>query len=286
MYKQREASLKPGQAALIITYGNGMRKQSPLEGDLVVLGRAPTCDISLGSPEVAPVHCILQRTEDGWRVRDCSGGRHATRLNGQPVREEQLHDCDVMQVGTFSFEMRLPSARPTPVPGTAPVVDDRLAVRLKSLQRSRRNLVRLALRLRYKARRAASLPPMLAELEQQAECLRRLQRDYQELVAQYEARLNQLERAERDLCDERVAFERDCTERWTRLEKAEYDMARRQTEQAVQRNGLRPANIRDRLANIQRLKQELAGTSASAPGDQLRLESQQVTVDPVPAPAG
>lgn len=271
MHKEREASIKPGQAALIITYGNAMRKLNPLEGDLVVLGRAPNCDISLGSPEVAPVHCILQRTEDGWRVRDCSGGRHATRLNGQPVREEQLHDCDVLQVGTFSFEMRLPAARPTPLLGSTPVVDDRMTGRLKALQRSRRNLVRLALRLRIKARKAHSLPPSLAELEQQADCLRSLQRDYQALVSEYETRLNQLERAERDLCDERVVFERDCTERWTRLEKAEYDMVR---------------GVRDRLANLPRLKQELAGTSPSAPGEQLRAEAQKVTVAPASASVG
>lgn len=285
MYNEREASFKPGQAALIITYGNATRKVSPLEGDLVVLGRAPTCDISLGSPDVAPVHCILQRNDDGWRLRDCSGGRHTTRLNGRPVREAQLHDCDVLQVGTFSFEMRLPAARPTPVLGSTPVVDDRTSGRLKSLQRSRRNLVRLALRLRSKAHKAHSLPPSLAELERQAECLRGLQRDYQELLKQFEAKLSQLERAERELCDERVAFERDCTERWTRLEKAEYDMARRQTGQVVGGDA-RPVNIRDRLANIQRLKQELAGTAPSAPGDQLRHEAQEVTADPAPASAG
>jgi pSer/pThr/pTyr-binding forkhead associated (FHA) protein len=256
MHKEREASLKPGQAALVITYGNTTRRYRPLENDLLVLGRAPNCDISLVSPEVAPIHCILQRRSDGWRIRDCCGGRHATRLNGRPIHEEVLHDCDVLQVGTFSFEMRLPSVRPTPV------LDDRLAARLKSLQRSRRNLVRLALRLRRKARRAEALPPTFAELEQQAECLRGLQRDYHTLVREYEVRLNQLERAERELCDARAAFEQECLERRIQLEKAEHDAAR---------------SIRERLAELPRLKQEIAGTSPSAPGDQLRPDANRIT---------
>jgi hypothetical protein len=257
MHKEREVSIKPGQAALIVTYGNTTRRYRPLESDLVVLGRAPNCDVSLVSPEVAAIHCILQRRSDGWRIRDCCGGRFTTRLNGQPVHDEKLNDCDVLQVGTFSFEMRLPISRPTPA-----VLDDRMASRIKSLQRSRRNLVRLALRLRRRAHRANSLPPTFAELERQAECLRNLQRDYQSLIREYEARLNQMERVERELCDARVAFEQECMERRIQLEKAEHDAAR---------------SLRDRLADLAGLKEEIAGMSSSAPGDLLRRDVERIT---------
>ncbi len=262
MYKEREAAIKPGQAALIVTYGNSTRRFHPLESDLAVLGRSPSCDITLVSPEVAPVHCIFQRRSDGWNLRDCCGGRHATRLNGRVVREEKLNDCDVVQIGTFSFEMRLPCVHPTPVVGGAVLAEERLSARIQSLQRSRRNLVRLALGLRHKARRANSLPPTFAELERQAESLRSLQRDYQTLVKEYETRLNQLERAERELCDARTAFEQECLEQRIRLEKAELDMVR---------------SIRERLADLPRLKQEITGTSASAPGEQLRPDLQEIT---------
>jgi pSer/pThr/pTyr-binding forkhead associated (FHA) protein len=260
--QEREASLKPGQAALNVTYGNTTRRIRPLEGDLIVIGRAPNCDIALVSPEVAPIHCVLQRRSDGWRIRDCCGGRHATRLNGRAIHEETLCDSDVLQIGTFGLEMRLPTARLTPIVGSTPVGDDRLAARLKALQRSRRNLVRLALRLRLKARRANSLPPTFAELERQAECLRGLQRDYQALVKEYETRLNQVERAERELYDARAAFDQDCIERRIRLEKTEHEVAR---------------SVRERLADLSRLKQEIAGTSPSAPGDQLRGDAERIT---------
>jgi pSer/pThr/pTyr-binding forkhead associated (FHA) protein len=262
MNKQREATLKPGQAGLVVTYGNTTRRLHPLEGDLAVLGRSPNCDITLVSPEIASTHCILQRRSDGWHLRDCCGGRHATRLNGRVAREEKLNDCDVVQIGTFSFEMRLPGLRPTPVAGASLPADERLAARIKSLQRSRRNLIRIALRLRYKARRGNSLPPTFAELEKQAECLRSLQRDYQRMVQEYEDRLNQLEQAERELCDARTAFEKECIEQRIRLDKAEHEMVR---------------SIRDRLADLPRIKQEIAGTSGSAPGEQLRSDVQQVT---------
>ena len=356
MRKECEASLKPGQAALIVTYGNTTCKHRPLEGDLVVLGRAPTCDISLVSPEVAPVHCILQRGHDGWRLRDCSGGRHTTRLNGRPIHEEALRDTDVLQIGAFSFEVRLPSARVTPVLGNTPVVDDRVAVRLKHLRRSRRNLVRLALRMRRKARLANPLPPSLAELEKQAQCLRELQRESEARVKAYEGRLDELEQAEREVCDERAAFEHECSERQARLDKVESDLAQRQAametqlklrweelrqrcrqaeqahaeflqatppptaevatvsqewaqeldrrsqelncfarylrrcrqqllEQTRPREEGHPASerkprasgIRERLVQLPSLKQELSGTSASAPGDTLRTSVELVT---------
>jgi hypothetical protein len=258
MHNERDAALKPSQDALIVTYGNTTRRFRPLEGDLVVLGRAPLCDIALVSPEVAPIHCIFQRRSDGWYIRDCCGGRHATRLNGQVVHQAKLHDTDVLQVGTFSFEMRLPSPHPTFDVGKESGAEERLMARIKLLQRSRRNLVRLALRLRGKARQAPSLPPTFAELERQAETLRSLQRDYQALVKEYERRLNQLEQAERELCDARVAFEHECMERRIRIEKTEHEVTR---------------NLRERLADLSRLKQQIVGTSPSAPGTQLREQT-------------
>jgi chromosome segregation ATPase len=271
MRKECEAVIKPGQAVLIVTYGNTTRKLSPLEGDLVVLGRAPTCDISLVSPEVAQVHCIFRRTPEGWRVRDCSGGRHATRINGRPIHDEEaVRDTDVLHIGTFIFEVRLPSSRSTPVPGSSPVVDDCVAARLKHLQRSRRNLVRLALRFRHRGRRGEALPPTLAELERQAQTLRGLQRDYEALVKDYEGRLGELEKAECEVCDERAALERECGEHQARLDKAEHDTMRRQAEMETQMK-LRWEECQERCRQaeqahsqlLQALPASTAGTAAS-----------------------
>jgi pSer/pThr/pTyr-binding forkhead associated (FHA) protein len=310
MRKQSQEPIKPGQATLIVTYGNTTRKFLPLDRDLVVLGRTPVCDLALVSPEVAPVHCVLLRMAEGWRIRDCSGGRHATRVNGRIIQENALHDSDVLQIGTFTFEVRLPSSRRTPLMGSVPVVNDGLVARLKRLQRSRRNLARLALKKRQRAHKNAALPPTLAELERHAESLRNLQRDYEALVQASEERLRELEKVEREVCDERAAFEQECRERQARLDLAELDLKRKEKEvqglldrrsaelnayarylrrwqqqQTISPSGrlrsepiVQQGSTSERLSQLHRLKAILAlGGSDSAPGDQLRSDSTAIT---------
>src|SRR5262249_33692782 len=102
MRKELEDRIDPNKPALIVLCGATKRKSLPLASDLVVLGRAPGCDLGLVSPEVGPVHCIIARLEGEWRIRDCSG--RATRINGRSVQDETLRNGDVIQIGTFSFE--------------------------------------------------------------------------------------------------------------------------------------------------------------------------------------
>jgi pSer/pThr/pTyr-binding forkhead associated (FHA) protein len=350
MRKESEPTLKAGQPALIVTCGNTTRKYRALDRDLLLLGRAASCDVALSCPGIASVHCIIFRSADGWRIRDCAGGRSPTRINGRPIQEQSLHDTDVLQVGTFCFEVRLPLSRSTPLVGAVPAVDDRLMTRLKHLQRARRNLARLALKMRHRSRRNLAAPPTLAELERQAESLRGMQRAYQELVSEYQARLALLEKTEREVCDAREDFERECAERQTRLEQAEYDMIRRQAAeedriqlcweecqqrcQQAEQEARRTASdheraamldrrsaelghfarhlrrlqqqmaqqatlaredsranrerttrqdLRDRLAQLTRLREELArSNSPSAPGSQLRGDAERLNeVSPV-----
>ena len=93
----------PGRPTLVVTYGNTPRKYRCLERDIVVIGRAPGCEIALASPEVAPIHCVLARCANGWRVRDCSG-RGATRVNGTAVADSPLRNGDSLQVGSTVLE--------------------------------------------------------------------------------------------------------------------------------------------------------------------------------------
>src|SRR5262245_17666163 len=112
-------TVNPYQPALIVTYGNTSKKHRPLEGEVIVLGRSSVCDISLVSPEVASVHCILVHGTQGWRLRDCSG-RPGTRVNGKIVQETSLDDGDVIQIGAFTFQAHLPAghspSQPAPLP--------------------------------------------------------------------------------------------------------------------------------------------------------------------------
>jgi pSer/pThr/pTyr-binding forkhead associated (FHA) protein len=175
MRKDHDVAPDPRQPYLTVVYGATKRKYRPLQGNIVVVGRSPACDIGVVSPEVGSVHCVLLRQPDGWYVRDCSG--RATRINGRAVHEQRLKDGDVVQVGAFSFEVHLPPsepflAEPSVLPG-----------QIEHLQESRRRLAELALRLRSRLRDQVRVNDELAQreadLEQMEHRLRTMHRDAQ-----------------------------------------------------------------------------------------------------------
>jgi pSer/pThr/pTyr-binding forkhead associated (FHA) protein len=155
MSKEPEDKIDAGTPALFVLCGATRKKWRPLQGDVVMLGRSSGCDIGLVSPEVAPVHCVIVRTLSGWRIRDCSG--RATRVNGKSIQDEPLRNGDVLQIGTFSFEAKLPAVAGHQVsppaqgrPRRATVVTN--DAEREKLLRSRRNLVDIALGMRRRLR--------------------------------------------------------------------------------------------------------------------------------------
>jgi hypothetical protein len=199
MRKEREDKLEPGQPTLIVTYGNTTRKHRPLDRDVTVLGRAPGCDVGLESPEVAPVHCLIVRVLDGWRLRDCSG-RLGTRLNGRSAHDEVLRDDDVLQVGTFSFKLHLPAGSPSAAfaPSRQELVATPTAPSLTPAA---------APATADQARAEAGLDQRQAELDRREENLAALQCDCDDRLAQ----LQQLEHTLANRCaaldQERAAFQ-------------------------------------------------------------------------------
>lgn len=246
MRKDRPEDLK-NQPALIVTYGNTTNKHRPLDSEVVTLGRSRSCDFTLMSPEVAPIHCFLARVASGWRLRDCTG-RGWTRLNGKPVTDELLTDGDILQVGTFSFEVQLPPGeRPRPV-------DDAY---VRRLGRSRRNLARLALSLRKQLRVVQSSLRSQEEVDQQADRLRSIQRDW-------EHRRKQMEQADAAARAEREALEKSLTERVRQVEELEAALAQRQEEaQARLQEGRRELDEARRQVE-ESIEQRVAGLQAAA----------------------
>src|SRR5581483_3990393 len=167
-----------------------------LDRDVIIIGRARGCDLGLEAPDVSSLHCVITRGPYGFSLRDC-GSRAGTRLNGDAVVEATLNDEDLLQVGPFSFRVHLPaSCRPTSRPEDV--------ARMERLERSRRNLARIALaqRRRLGPRGAedepspedsAAWPPIM---KKQASALRARVRDY-------DKRVRQLEQAERDVARDR-----------------------------------------------------------------------------------
>jgi Protein of unknown function (DUF3662)/FHA domain len=78
----------------------------PLGDGPVTLGRLPECDLVLNDPNVSRRHAEFRQTTDGVVVTDL-GSTNGTRVNGVPVREQQLVSGDEITVGstTLVFEL-------------------------------------------------------------------------------------------------------------------------------------------------------------------------------------
>src|ERR1700682_6216650 len=85
MTNRREVNLA-NQPALVPSFGGQDKKPRPLDRDVITIGRARGCDIGLEAPDISTLHCLLYRTAEGFRVRDC-GSRTGTRVNGDAPRQ-------------------------------------------------------------------------------------------------------------------------------------------------------------------------------------------------------
>jgi hypothetical protein len=244
----------PARPTLVVTYGNTPRKYRCLERDIVVIGRAPGCEIALASTEVAPIHCVLARGPNGWRVRDCSG-RGATRVNGAAVADSPLRNGDTLQVGSFCFEAHLPpaaaaaimppgeSAIPVATPAEpAPTADEK-----RRLEQRAQELTRFAEQLR---RREEEIN---AHLAQRHEEVAKAETTVREQRAELVRRMSDLARAGQT----------------NRGNTGKADSANRNTGKAESANRQDAEALRLQLSM---LRQELAGRDSIIAGLRVRIE--------------
>src|SRR5580700_9684047 len=102
---------KVSQPALLPLHGSTDKKPRFLDRDSIIVGRARGCDIGLDAPDISNLHCVISRTPEGYRIRDC-GSRSGTKLNGDSIKSATLQDGDVLQLGLFSFTVRVPAVQP------------------------------------------------------------------------------------------------------------------------------------------------------------------------------
>lgn len=242
MLREKEA-FDPTQPALLVTYGNTAKKHKHLDSGVIVLGRSNVCDFSLVSPEVAPIHCVLVRVAQGWKLRDCSG-RPGTRVNGRVIQETLLDDSDIIQIGAFSFQVHLP---PGHGPGVAPISPSFV----ERLQSSRKRLAERALFLRRKLAEQGDAEAQVAQREADlavhVESLRLRHREY-------ELRMTRLELSERDLATDRATLEKEYRELQEELDRQAANVRLFREESAR-----REKELEDRAAEVEaRLKREQA----------------------------
>ena len=75
-----------------------------LDADRLVIGRDPSCDITVPDPQVARRHAALVRRGDGWRIKDLSSGR-PTLVNGLPISSVPFEPGDELRLGAYTLSL-------------------------------------------------------------------------------------------------------------------------------------------------------------------------------------
>ncbi len=92
--------LERGVGVLIVRAGAQAGDRFTLSGDLTTLGRHPQSGISLDDITVSRRHAEIERTDEGYVVRD-AGSLNGTYVNQERIDRTTLHHGDELQIGKF-----------------------------------------------------------------------------------------------------------------------------------------------------------------------------------------
>jgi pSer/pThr/pTyr-binding forkhead associated (FHA) protein len=77
----------------------------PLAKPKLLVGRRPSCDITLAFPNVSSHHCELIYEYGHWTVRDL-GSSNGLKVNGLRCTENVLRPGDVLSIAKHTFEIQ------------------------------------------------------------------------------------------------------------------------------------------------------------------------------------
>src|ERR1043166_7405534 len=95
-----------GETYLEVQDAQGAR-QVPLGARPLTIGRHPSNLLPLEDSEASRFHCVIEKTSEGWRVKDLDS-RNGTRLNGLPIKVSELMPGDVVTIGQTSLKLVAP----------------------------------------------------------------------------------------------------------------------------------------------------------------------------------
>ena len=103
------------------------------DGESLVVGRDPGCELVIEDPRVSKRHAQLRWCDSGWTLEDL-GSKNGTAVNGEPAAGAELRDDDAISFGGLAgrFE-RLTAAQ-------AATLDMERLVRIETTARIRRGL--------------------------------------------------------------------------------------------------------------------------------------------------
>lgn len=90
-----------GKPFLFLRDGDRRQRLLALDGERLVLGRAPGSDLEISwDPRVSAVHAYLERRGPRWMIEDDGLSRNGTLVNGERLHGQRaLRDGDVIAVG-------------------------------------------------------------------------------------------------------------------------------------------------------------------------------------------
>jgi general secretion pathway protein E len=81
-------------------------RQVPLSGSMLTIGRNITNMVALDEPMASRFHCVIEKTRDGYRVRDLDS-RNGIQVNGQTMKASALNQGDVITIGATKIKFIL-----------------------------------------------------------------------------------------------------------------------------------------------------------------------------------
>jgi hypothetical protein len=102
--------LAPGVGLLVLRQGAVAGSSFRLEAPSTTAGRHPDSDIFLDDITVSRRHAVIERTDDGFTVRD-AGSLNGTYVNRERVDESRLRTGDELQIGRFRLSFVLGEAK-------------------------------------------------------------------------------------------------------------------------------------------------------------------------------
>jgi pSer/pThr/pTyr-binding forkhead associated (FHA) protein len=219
MASKHDQEFDHSRPALVLLYGNTIRKHRLLDRDVIVVGRARGCDLGLDAPDISSIHCVITQNPGGYSVRDCQS-RAGTKLNGNVVKDSPLRDGDLLQIGPFSFRAHLPTGALS-----KPLASEK--AKLEHLRHSRRKLAHIALRQRKILRLHSAVDLGSCDKSSKGQQLSKQLAALKDRVKDYDQRVRDLEDAERELIKDRDTLNNEMAAFRSHAKQVEDDLAKR-----------------------------------------------------------
>jgi general secretion pathway protein E len=102
-------------------------RQVPLDSGQLTIGRNFTNLLVIEEPMASRFHCVIERSENGFTVRDLES-RNGTFLNGKGLRgESPMSPGDVLRIGKTEMKLVVPATRAAPGMPPKAVADTAMA---------------------------------------------------------------------------------------------------------------------------------------------------------------